>query len=410
MFTDTFFILYALQYVTLAELGYLTAIRFFVQAITDYPTGAVGDWIGQKWGLATASFFFALGYLALSQATSFNTLLIAFILLALASGQQSGAFISWFDNNYKHYSMDEDADRRIYSQLFGKFMMIFQITSAVAFIFGGIVVNFFGRAEVFLFQGVFFIFLIIILFIFIVDHPNLIRSKPEFKAYFNLLGEGLTSTWNNRTLRLLVFGIVISGSVMTIWGTFILFPMYEWYSKTDDLTAILRSTIFIIGAIITGFMGVLSKKIYNTQKWLALTILISDIFFFWGMFFMFNVNPAPNEFSMLPFVFVIFTFTVLTIPMTIQGILAQRFMLDIIPDKNRNSVYSLIPTLVVFASIITTALGGQIVSDLGEKNVLIGLGLIGLFGASISAWAVLKHKKEKPKEKLTLIEPMTVIT
>jgi MFS family permease len=406
MFTDTFFILYSLQFVTLAELGYLTAVRFFVQAVTDYPTGAIGDWIGQRWVLATASLFFAIGFLVLSQATTFNTLLIAFIFLALASGQQSGAFFSWFDNNYKHYSLDEDKDRRIYSQLFGKFIMIFQITSAVAFIFGGIIVQLFGRSEVFFVQGVLFILLIFILLTYIIDHPNLIRSKPEFNAYFNLLGEGLTSTWNNRTLRLLVIGFIISGSVMTIWGTFILFPLYESYSKTDDLTAILRSIIFIIGAVITGLMGLLSKKIYNTQKWLALIVFISNIFFFWGMFFMLNINPAPNEFSIFPFIIVILAFTLLTSPMSLRGVLFQRFLLDVIPDKNRNSVYSLIPTLVVFASIITTALGGQIITELGEKSVLIGLGLIALVGSSISAWAVLKHKTLEPKERPKELEPI----
>ncbi|MHA2031865.1 MAG: hypothetical protein ACW99Q_21000, partial [Candidatus Kariarchaeaceae archaeon] len=48
MLTNTFIILFALETLSLSQLGIVLAIQYIVQALTDYPTGALGDWIGQR--------------------------------------------------------------------------------------------------------------------------------------------------------------------------------------------------------------------------------------------------------------------------------------------------------------------------------------------------------------------------
>ncbi|MFW9997150.1 MAG: MFS transporter, partial [Candidatus Odinarchaeota archaeon] len=393
MLTNTFFILYALEYVSPAELGIIIAVRFLVQGLTDYPTGAIGDWIGQRWVLFFAALFYCTGFITLSQATTFPTLLFAFLILALADGQQSGAFQAWMDNNYKIYA-PEDNERRIYTEMFGKFMMANQILMALAFIIGGFLVTLYGRAEVFIIQGVLLGLMAFLFVYFIRDHHSIKRQKPNMKAYFSLLGEGITTSFNNRTLRLIIAGICISSAFMAIWGQLMLFPFYESYGKTDDMTGLLRSIIFIIGAIITGLMAIPAKKLRNPQKWLGITTAISGTGFLWGIYLIRVFNPPPETFNIISYVFVIVGFALIGILFSLSNVLMPRFYLEIIPDKNRNSVYSLMPTLIMFSSVIIIAFGGFILDILGFNNTLLVLGLFNLVGGLIASRGILTHRSK----------------
>ncbi|MFX0094161.1 MAG: MFS transporter [Candidatus Hodarchaeota archaeon] len=223
MLTNTFLILFALDFLTITQLGVILACQFAVQAITDYPTAAIGDWIGQRWLLCIAALTYAVGFFFLSQASSFTFILIAFILIGFAQGQESGAFVSWFDNNYKLYAT-EDEDRRVYSQFFGKFRMIYEIITASSFILGGILVIFISRQSMFLIQGI-LLGLFSLIFLFMIrDHKAIKRDKPNFRSYFRFLEDGMRTVARNKTLRLLVLGLVISGTGFVIWANLILFP------------------------------------------------------------------------------------------------------------------------------------------------------------------------------------------
>ncbi|MHA1449637.1 MAG: hypothetical protein ACTSP4_09485, partial [Candidatus Hodarchaeales archaeon] len=63
--SNTFFVLFVLDNVGYDMLGILISISFIVQAVLDYPTGVIGDWIGQKWLLFSAYISFGLSYAVL---------------------------------------------------------------------------------------------------------------------------------------------------------------------------------------------------------------------------------------------------------------------------------------------------------------------------------------------------------
>jgi len=413
MFTNTFYILFALQFITYQELGIIVGIRFLVQGITDYPTGTIGDWIGQKWVLVMAAFFYAIGYILLSQVvqeTAFGALLIAFIVLALADAQQSGAFQAWLDNNYKLYA-PEDTNRKIYMEMFAKLQMGIQILMATAFIIGGFIISYLGsRANVFLLQGILFLFLIILFALFIRDHPDIKRSKPNLKGYFSLLKEGMVTTLRIRTLRYILIGVVISSSFMAIWGQLMLFPFYESYGKTDDLIGLLRSAIFLAGAFTTLIIAVNVKRITNTKKWLAISMALSGALFMWGILLVRLISPPhPIDFSFFSYLFVIIVFTIIGIIPSLSNVLMPGFYLEIIPDKNRNSIYSLMPTLIVISSVFTVSFGGYLLEVIGINRTLVILGFFNLVGGLIIGYAILTHKsKTVPKEVQEILEPLPV--
>ncbi|MHA2295663.1 MAG: MFS transporter [Candidatus Hodarchaeales archaeon] len=397
MMTNTFLILHALYYLSIPQLGVVLAVQFAVQALSDYPTGAIGDWIGQRWILFVAALSYAAGFIFLSQVTDFAGILIAFILIALAQSQESGTFISWLDNNYKLIAV-EDEDRRIYSHFFGKFTMVYEIITAVSFILGGIIITIGNRQLVFAIQGFLLVLISFVLLFFIRDHKSVkrARDKPDFKSYFQYLGGGVETVIRNKTLRLMVLGLVISGMGFAIWSGLILFPMYAGYAQNSDaLTALLRSMIFIFGAIAIGIAGTISKRIHGLQKWLSLAILSTDVLFFTGMFIMLAVNPVPQTFSLVSIIVVILTFTVAFSPRFLADVLKPRFFLDVIPDHNRNAIYSLIPTLILLVSTVAVPLGGILLETIGRETVIIILAGNGLIGSSITAYAIYKHKTVK---------------
>ncbi|MHA2079351.1 MAG: hypothetical protein ACW99X_17295 [Candidatus Thorarchaeota archaeon] len=62
MLTNTFLILHALEFVTLTELSLILSVQFLIQAIASYPSGAIGDWIGQRWVLFAAALSYGVGF------------------------------------------------------------------------------------------------------------------------------------------------------------------------------------------------------------------------------------------------------------------------------------------------------------------------------------------------------------
>jgi len=112
--SDTFYILFVIDSVGYTQLGILVAISFLLQSTLDYPSGALGDWIGQKWVLFSALLTFGVSFCVLAFSQSFETLLVVYCLQALAASQESGALMSWFDNNYKATANDADPDRKTY--------------------------------------------------------------------------------------------------------------------------------------------------------------------------------------------------------------------------------------------------------------------------------------------------------
>lgn len=398
MLTNTFLILHALSYLSIPQLGIVLAFQFAVQALTDYPTGAIGDWIGQRWLLFVAALSYGFGFILISQASDFIGILIAFILVAFAQSQESGTFISWLDNNYKIIAK-EDEDRRIYSQFFGKFTMLFQIVTAISFIFGGLFVVFINRQFMFLFQGILLSIISFVLLFFIRDHKKIQRKKPDFRTYFQYLSGGVRTVTKNKTLRLLVLGLVISGIGFTIWSGLILFPLYEGYSKSDSWTAILRSTIFILSAICTGIAGTISKRIHKLQKWLSLAVLSTDVLFFLGIYIMLVINPVPTVFTLISLIIVVITFTIAFTPRYMADVLKPRFFIDVIPDHNRNAVYSLIPTLILIASTMAVPLGGILIETVGQELMILILAGNGFVGSILTAYAIYTHKIEEKIEK-----------
>ncbi|MHA2091187.1 MAG: hypothetical protein ACW98K_10035, partial [Candidatus Kariarchaeaceae archaeon] len=63
--SSTFYVLFVIDTIGVAKLGLLVAIGFGLQAIIDFPTGVIADWIGYKWVLFSSYLFHTMAFILL---------------------------------------------------------------------------------------------------------------------------------------------------------------------------------------------------------------------------------------------------------------------------------------------------------------------------------------------------------
>ena len=80
--------------VGMTYVGVLVVVQMAVQTLFDYPTGVIGDWIGQHYILTTAFATYAVAFFLVSLVTStspFWIFILIYSLMGFAGSQQSGA-------------------------------------------------------------------------------------------------------------------------------------------------------------------------------------------------------------------------------------------------------------------------------------------------------------------------------
>jgi len=367
----------------LTLVGVLVVIQMAVQTSLDYPTGALGDWIGQRYVIASALLCYALAFYLSSLiviGSPFIVYVAIYALFGLGSSQESGAFNAWFDNNYK-VAMPHDKDRKQYGVFQGRLAMVWQVSSTLVLIPGSWLAWLYSRQFVFGFQAIFAVLLAVAVLRLVKDLPGVQEEKgkkPSIKEYGALLKDGFKFLVSNKFVTLLIFGEVVMFSTGPVWWNLILFPLYFSFLVTMVAVSAFRTLVFLPQAVANERSGVLAKR-FEPKKWiprfsflqfasvLFYLLLAAIVHFYPGI--PPETDPATIEFLsvMIPFtnvplieipvvtvipVFLLFlAFVSLNLFGGIAGILTQRVMLDVIPNRIRNSMYSLQPTLVMLISM-----------------------------------------------------------
>ena len=388
----------------------LIVIQMAVQLVLDYPTGAIGDWIGQRYIMASATICYAAAFWLVSIVTAltpFWFLVVIYVIQGLGNSQMSGAFNTWFDNNYR-VAMPGDSDRKQYGMFWGRVGGIMQVVSTAALIPGSILAAVFGRAWVFQLQAILALMLTVIAFRYITDFPEVQaarQERPTMSGYTKILKDGVGYLWSEPFVRYVVIGSMLVASSIMVWGNLILFPMYFLYLITDVAVASFRTLLFIPGIVSQERSGVWSRR-FEPKKWIPRFRLIQTcgLVFFWVFsIIMFLFPPTTNGGPMLsvvlpianvelmqipvanllPVVLIFFTFTLTGFFGGFAEILTQRELLDAIPNRIRNSMYSLSPTIATIFALPQIALFGWLIPTIGFPLTLMLCGLISLCGVSL---------------------------
>ena len=405
--------------------GTLVVTQMVIQIIFDYPTGAIGDWIGQRYILASANVSFGVAFLMVSFVTvdtPYIYLVGVYALQGFSQSQSSGAWGAWFDNNYR-VAMPGDTDRKQYGVFWGRMGMIMQIVATAALIPGSILAAVFTRAWVFQFQGILAFVFAILVFRLVRDFPEVEEKRaenggrPELGEYLSILRGGVSYLFRHSFVRYIAVGSMLAVSSIMVWGNLILFPMYYLYLITDVGVASFRTLLFIPGIFSQERSGIWSRR-FEPKKWIPLFRLMQTcgfVFFWVFAVLMTFFPPATASANILTLYWPLTSIELLTLPVEnilpialifltfvstmffggFAEILTQRVLLDVIPNRIRNSMYSLFPTLATLFAIPQIALFGWLITIIGFPLTLASCGVVSFMGVLLIVHGF-RHEPPEP--------------
>ena len=207
-----------------------------------------------------------------------------------------------------------------------------------------------------------------------------------------------------------------------VWGNLILFPMYFLYLITDVAVASFRTSLFLPGVVAQERSGVWSRR-FDPKKWIPRFRLMQTcgfVFFWVFSLIMWIFPPAPPNGNtmivywpftsvqiltlplenLLPIAIIFITFVATSFFGGFAEILTQRVLLDVIPNRIRNSMYSLSPTIATLFAIPQIAIFGWIVAipGIGFPLTLALCGLISLGGVVLIRNGLHQERPEPEEE------------
>ena len=413
----------------LALVGILVVISMAIQAALDYPTAALGDWIGHRWIIASALVCYAIAYLITAQvtmATPFPYFILIYVLFGLGASQESGAFQAWFDNNYR-VAMPKDKDRKQYGVFSGRLGMVFQIASIAVLIPGSVLAMMYNRQLVFLIQAILSIIIALIVIIVVRDLPGVRKKnegRPSISEYGSILKDGVKFSFSSKFVSFTIFGEVLIWATGTLWWNILLFPLYFAYLFSDVMVSFFRTIIFAPEAIIQERSGVLAKR-FDPVKWVPRFRFLQFVGFLFYVLLALTTNffppPATPDplmlipipwISLYPFPHLVTIFLDIPfasiIPISIifgifligelfaslANILHSRVMIDVVPTRFRNSLYSFRPTLALLLGMPLLIIFSALLPIYGFPLTFAAVSFVALLG-----WYLTRKGYSHPIEK-----------
>ena len=393
--SSMFIVLFLLDTLESAQVGFLFALSYFILTVIDYPTGVLGDVIGQQKVLILAYIFHIFSFILLIISDSFLPLLLYSGFSAFAASQESGALESWFDNNYRYIMNDKDPDREIYKTFQARKSILTHALFGLSILVGGIISQLFTRKILFLIS-LFFIIAVLLLIIRLVEEHSDKKVQITVKKYFGQFFNGITVLLSHRGVFFFFIGsTIIWAANNSIWISFLLFRIYEGYSGgQDNTTALLRATIFASGVLWQMVIVKYISRLRKTKLWIFITTSFSNPLFFLAIYVYYLWFP-PIEVSIFLIGGLFLVFQMPSIFEPLEFILRNQLNLDLIPDESRNSFYSLLPTLTNLLGIFGALLAGYFLTNYSFVDAILLTTIssgIGVFFAGLGLFWLPKVK------------------
>ncbi|UCH05837.1 MAG: MFS transporter [Candidatus Thorarchaeota archaeon] len=390
----------------LTAYSFLIVIQMTVQLLLDYPTGGLGDIIGQRYIVS----FALLSWGATSFTTSllqsesaFIPLIVIHILAGVGNSFISGAAEAWFDNNYRLVATT-DPNREQYGVFRGKLFVLRNMIMTLALVPGGLLSSLFGRRFVIQIQAYIFVLVAAAALFLMKDLPGAhITESGESKRqeYVSVLSSGIRFLLRNRFVGFLILGTTLIMSVGTVWGEMLIYPVYFSYLVSDVNVAAFQTALFIPETIGRERSAAISKR-FEPKGWLPRSRLLQRTGFafslaFFGLMYLSPpslespllelklpftevVLMALPEAHIIPIVVMILVFVLSSVFSTLAQVLTQRILIDAIPSEIRNSVYSLSPTLSTLFAMPMIVSVGWLVPNVGFPIAMALCAAVSLVG------------------------------
>ncbi|MFW9930202.1 MAG: MFS transporter [Candidatus Thorarchaeota archaeon] len=378
LFSDTFLMFYVLQYVKFSQFGILIAIMYLVQTLTDYPSGNLGDYIGQRWVIAIAFFLFCQAYTLLLFSSSFIQFVLIYVLLALAQSQYSGTLQSWFDNNYNSINNEKFYQNSIYKTFIGRITIWTRIIGSISILIGGLIAFLLFRQIVFSLQIIGYFLLTLLAIKLLKDLPSHVVSKASHKSIRLVFIEGIKFIFIKKEITIYVLGYIIFGTIWTIWSQLILIPLYYGYTGNDFLASLFRFAAWIVSLILAN-IGIRKASIVSEYSLIPRYRLVTTFLIFGGFAILFSFfSFETGVFNIIGISLTLLIFLIFPIWDLSSDLLEKELFLHVIPNELRTSIYSLLPSLVTIVGIPSIIISGIIIENYGFVCIMLILLISGL--------------------------------
>ncbi len=390
--TLTFWILFEIEVIGAYKASILGGWTLLLVILLDYPTGALGDYLGQRWILFLAYLFWTSSSVLLVIARTPLDFFIVHTLSAIAGSQESGAIFSWLDNNYNALESKDDSERTVYGTLVSRVDTLTVVVSIPAMMLGGTLSVLFNRRVAFATQAVLtFIFCLLIPFLLLDwqkkseknDKENT-HSKKNRKSYFKILKEGLNFTVSSRYVLLAFMGMILLDVSRKTYSRFLRPIIFFEYAGNDFILTVARTIYFATGVILGYKVASLSQKISKKRVILSWSLfsLFSTMILFGGMLIIIKIFTPTTQFEPIPLILLILLVIFHLFLGSFSYIMRRRFLNSIVPNHIRNSMYSLIPSASNLASLLVFPLVGLLLEQRNYEFLLLlvlGTSILGSF-------------------------------
>ncbi|MFX0185120.1 MAG: MFS transporter [Candidatus Hodarchaeota archaeon] len=368
--SNTFFVLFSIDKIGFALTGVTLSFTFLIQLLFDYPSGSLGDWIGQRWVLSISFACYGIAFFLMTTAQTFTNFMIIAFFNGFGNAQNSGAINTWLDNNYQKVIEQADPERKAYGFSRARVLTMTRVASAVAFMTGGFLATQISRQFVFGLQAIFALIIIIPIYILVrdekIDESLKINTSNQSSSnsYLAHLVGGVKFLISSKAPFFFITGTALIFASFAIWGSLILLPLYFGYAGSDDIAATLRTSAFVIGVPISLYIAKISQRFQKDQ--IPLLTFLFVFLFYPGFILVITLIPITNELNLAGCIITVIWLNALIPTLFDLGtILRQRVMLDLVPSENRNAVYSLIPTIISSMGIFLLPISGVIIESYG---------------------------------------------
>ena len=400
MLSNSIYILFSLQILSgtnpIFQLSLLLSFLYIVIALTDYPTSFITRF-NQKQLLIIASLLYLLGFFFFSIATDFSSLLIAYFFIGVAQGQESDAFRRYFEDNYYFY-VSEDSDRIIYNSVTFRMNILLGLSTVLSFIAGGIIAYYFSRQIVFQVQAFLLLCVMITIFYLLKIYPNkAVETKP--KQIIPTIKKNVSFCWENKSLRYFIIGSAITSSTLTIFGTLVIFTIYEDYTPNDLVIGIIRSSILLLGAGLS-LSEVLIKKYIKNRAWIIFIAIISSLTLFSFLIVFTDLFDPTTKLDLIMLADMTFVISLAMFPQSLYKRSKDSYLLHIVPEKRKEDIFSFLPLILCIVNIPMIIVGGYLIQNYSLPFALSVLLIIALIGSLITSWGYYLYNYRFKKQQL----------
>ncbi|MFA6532440.1 MAG: MFS transporter [Patescibacteria group bacterium] len=343
-------IIYLQGKVTVAQVSFLFAFRYFVQLVAELPTGALSDLLGKKLTITLGFFINSFYFLLLFFSQNFYHFLIAYFLGGIGDSLLSGS-----TEALVYDSLKQDRLEKNYPKVLVKQNIFFQIGLVIGTIAGGFlytVASWLPFAMCGLFQFLNFIFS------FFYIEPYIDTVKFTIKNYLNQINLGVKEIFKNPHAALVSWYYIAVGGITWTCAMFFNSYMLVDLGFSNEMRGIIEGLLRLLNIFIISLF-VKNEKLF-TKK---------NSFLFFPIVMLIAFLPGRFLYGIIGIPFVAFSM----IAATARFVFLNKYTNEEYDSRYRATALSALSMFVgiIYVAIIT--ISGPIIANFGGMRTMYTL-------------------------------------